>query len=231
MNNLQAEIATGETGALASACRRRRFAAGENPAKRGQILDGAHRVFSRKGFDAAGMADITREAGVSKGTIYVYFDGKDELFEALIERERERMFRDVAAALDTGVTMVERLEAFGRTLTRLLCSETVVNAHRVVIGIAGRKPDIGARFYARGALRGGALLEDFLTRAVAAGQLRACDTHVAAQQFFGLCLAGLFRARLLGFMPDPPTEARIAANVAAALAVFQAAHGIAPTAA
>jgi len=204
----------------------RRFAAGENPAKRGQILDGAQRVFSRMGFDAAGMADITREAGVSKGTIYVYFDGKDELFEALIERERERMFRDVAAALDIGETMVGQLRSFGRALTRLLCSETVINAHRVVIGIAGRKPGIGARFYARGALRGGALLTDFLTRAVAEGRLRPCDTHLAAQQFIELCLAGLFRPRLLGFMPDPPDEARTTANVEAALAVFLVAHGV-----
>lgn len=207
-------------------CRARRFAAGENPAKRGQILDGAHRVFSRMGFDAAGMADITREAGVSKGTIYVYFDGKDELFEALIERERERMFRDVAASLEVGGTTAERLRSFGRTLARLLCSQTVIDAHRVVIGIAGRKPDIGARFYARGALRGGALLEDFLTGAVAGGRLRPCDTHLAAQQFIELCLTGLFRSRLLGFMPDPPDEARISANVEAALAVFLAAHGV-----
>lgn len=50
-----------------------RFAAGEDPAKRRQILDGAKRVFMRMGFDAASMNDVTREAGVSKGTLYVYF--------------------------------------------------------------------------------------------------------------------------------------------------------------
>ena len=41
------------------------------------------------GFDAASMNDITREAGVSKGTIYVYFENKEDLFSAMIEQERD----------------------------------------------------------------------------------------------------------------------------------------------
>ena len=51
---------------------RTRLAAGQDPIKRRQILEGAQLVFMRMGFDAASMNDITREAGVSKGTIYVY---------------------------------------------------------------------------------------------------------------------------------------------------------------
>ena len=54
-----------------------RRVAGQDPVKRQQILDGAKQVFLSVGFDAASMNDITREAGVSKGTIYVYFGGKD----------------------------------------------------------------------------------------------------------------------------------------------------------
>src|SRR5690349_16872873 len=58
---------------------RGRPAAGQDPAKREQILEGARRVFIEMGFDAASMNDITRAAGVSKGTIYVYFANKEEL--------------------------------------------------------------------------------------------------------------------------------------------------------
>lgn len=204
-----------------------RFAAGQHPAKRDQILDGAHRVFSRMGFDAAGMADITREAGVSKGTIYVYFPSKDELFEALMDREREGIFQNIAAALNAPGTPRTRLFAFGVTLTGLLCSESVIRAHRVVIGVAERKPDLAARFYASGAKRGTALLQGFLSEEVAAGRLHTDDTERAAQQYIELCLAGLFRQRLLGYRPATPTEAEIAANVSAALAVFAAAHRMA----
>ena len=74
--------------------RRGRPAAGQDPVKRSQIIEGARRVFIDKGFEAASMNDITREAGVSKGTIYVYFANKEELFEALIEEERGTIFKN-----------------------------------------------------------------------------------------------------------------------------------------
>ncbi len=47
------------------------------------FLDGARRVFFDKGFDGASMDEIARAGGVSKATIYVYFDSKEDLFEAL----------------------------------------------------------------------------------------------------------------------------------------------------
>src|SRR5882672_3719822 len=52
--------------------------------KRRQIIDGACRMFLAQGFDAASMGAIAREAGVSKGTLYVYFKSKEELFEAVV---------------------------------------------------------------------------------------------------------------------------------------------------
>ncbi len=73
-------------------CGRTRLAAGQDPAKRSQILEGAQSVFLRMGFDAASMNDITREAGVSKGTIYVYFNSKEDLFVALCEHYRQTLF-------------------------------------------------------------------------------------------------------------------------------------------
>ncbi len=81
---------------LLESLRRGRPAAGQDPVKRAQIIEGARRVFIDKGFEAASMNDITREAGVSKGTIYVYFANKEELFEALIE-EAEGLLRRAAA--------------------------------------------------------------------------------------------------------------------------------------
>ena len=56
----------------------------DESAKRRQIIDGARAMFLAKGFDAASMNDIARAAGVSKGTLYVYFKHKEELFEAIV---------------------------------------------------------------------------------------------------------------------------------------------------
>jgi AcrR family transcriptional regulator len=55
---------------------------GERPA---QILDAALDVFSQHGYAAAKLDDIAHQAGVSKGTIYLYFASKDELFKALVK--------------------------------------------------------------------------------------------------------------------------------------------------
>ena len=83
--------------------------ADDDSAKRRQIIEGARAVFLAQGFDAASMNDIARKAGVSKGTLYVYFRNKEELFEAITEEQcrmqAERVFvldradHDVAAVL------------------------------------------------------------------------------------------------------------------------------------
>ena len=59
----------------------------DDSAKRRQIVEGARAVFLAQGFDAASMNDIARAAGVSKGTLYVYFKHKEDLFEAIVEQE------------------------------------------------------------------------------------------------------------------------------------------------
>ena len=57
-------------------------------AKRRQIMEGARQVFLSSGFDGASMNDVARAAGVSKGTLYAYFNSKEELFEAIIRAEK-----------------------------------------------------------------------------------------------------------------------------------------------
>src|SRR3984893_11395271 len=52
-------------------------------AKRRQIMSGAQQVFLAQGFDGASMGEIARKAGVSKGTLYVYFESKEQLFEVV----------------------------------------------------------------------------------------------------------------------------------------------------
>jgi len=57
--------------------------------KRHQIMEGARRLFLGQGFDATSMNSIALEAGVSKGTLYVYVKSKEELFEAIADRMPE----------------------------------------------------------------------------------------------------------------------------------------------
>src|SRR5690606_41476277 len=76
-----------------------------------QILEGAQSVFLRMGFDAASMNDITREAGVSKGTIYVYFNSKEDLFVALCEHYRHTMFSELIDTLDRSEEHTSELQS------------------------------------------------------------------------------------------------------------------------
>src|SRR3954447_22684892 len=59
----------------------------DDSSKRRQILEGARKVFMDLGFDGASMGEIARAAGVSKGTLYVYFADKFRLFAAIVEEE------------------------------------------------------------------------------------------------------------------------------------------------
>src|SRR3954470_14093464 len=62
-------------------------AADEDSVKRRQIVDAARSVFLSQGYDAASMGEIARAAGVSKGTLYVYFENKEQLFDAIVMAE------------------------------------------------------------------------------------------------------------------------------------------------
>jgi AcrR family transcriptional regulator len=210
---------------------RRRPSAGNDPVKRQQIIDGARRVFMRLGFDAASMNDITREAGVSKGTIYVYFASKEELFEALVEEERTAIFRNLYETLDNPGDLRSTLTRFGTGLALRITSNKVILAQRVVIGAADRIPELGRRFYERGPKHGHDRLVAFLSKAVERDLLDIRDVTLAAYQLTELCLAGLARQRLFGFRPDAPTQEEVERIASAGVDMFLKTYGTAKLAA
>ncbi|WP_419571119.1 TetR/AcrR family transcriptional regulator [Rheinheimera sp.] len=61
-------------------------------ARRAQVINAASDSFRRKGYHGAGMAEISKTAGMSAGHIYNYFDSKEAIIEAIIERDKEEMF-------------------------------------------------------------------------------------------------------------------------------------------
>ncbi|WFP76874.1 TetR/AcrR family transcriptional regulator [Mesorhizobium sp. WSM4906] len=207
--------------------RKGRPAAGQDPVKRAQIIEGARRVFIDKGFEAASMNDITREAGVSKGTIYVYFANKEELFEALIEEERGTIFKNMYDVLDHADDLRETLVKFGKVLVMKITSAKVIQAQRTVIGASDRIPELGARFYERGPKRGHDKVAAFLNAAVERGLLKIEDVDLAAYQLTDLCLAGLFRQCIFSYRTKAPTQAEIDHVVRSGVNVFLKAYGTA----
>src|SRR3979409_117000 len=118
----------------------------EDSSKRRQIRAGARRVFMDLGFDGASMGEIARSAGVSKGTLYVYFADKNRLFEAIVEEEALEQGK-AAFNFDSARDVTTTLLDFGGAYIQLLCRPRGGSATRTVMAIAERMPEVGRRFY------------------------------------------------------------------------------------
>lgn len=75
-----------------------------------ELMDAAQQLFTRKGFEAATVSDIVRDAGVAKGTFYHYFASKNEMLDAL----RERFTRQFIATLQQAVDSCAAGDSIGR---------------------------------------------------------------------------------------------------------------------
>ncbi|MEZ4400924.1 MAG: TetR/AcrR family transcriptional regulator [Kofleriaceae bacterium] len=95
----------------------------ERAAKRDRILDAAERVFAERGFFAAKVADIAKEAGVADGTIYLYFKNKDDLLITLFESRMERVNALLAEAIAAATSPRDRLRAFVRAYLALIAEQ------------------------------------------------------------------------------------------------------------
>ncbi len=169
--------------------------------KREAILEAATRVFLEAGYAGASMDAITREAGVSKATVYSHFAGKEALFGAIVEARS----RDVLAPLLTTEIRSNEpaatLRAVGNRFLDLIMDGSALALHRLVIAEAVRFPELARVFYENGPERAIRSLASYLSEQAALGRLAIRDPIGAAEQFFSL-LSGYVQARaLLGIAP------------------------------
>lgn len=81
-------------------------------ARREHILDAAELSFARSGFHRCTMQDICREAGISPGALYVYFESKESLIAGIVERDRAKLASELSALADAP-DLLEALAALG----------------------------------------------------------------------------------------------------------------------
>ncbi len=185
----------------------------EGGAKRRQIMDGAWAVFLAAGFDGASMNDVARVAGVSKGTLYVYFDSKEKLFEALIREERSRQAERLAVPFtpEEGEPRAV-LRDFGCRLIEMMARPEHLAHVRTVIAAAAKFPQLGQAFFEAGPAYGAHRLAGYFRRKADEGLLAIDDPERAAWQFLELIQGGKFKA-LLFRMADEITPEEIAETV------------------
>ncbi len=171
-------------------------------ARREQIVEAATRVFAQKGFSRATTREVAREAGVSEGTIYNYFEDKDALLMAILERlnETERRAEDFEEGMATDFRgfleeyLRRRMSLIweNREVFRVVLSEMLVNAEL-------------REFYLRQVVEPTMRIaeEDFRSR-MKQGEVRQTDAPLAMRSVAGAVLGVL----VLGLLGDEEIGSR-----------------------
>lgn len=139
----------------------------------GEIIAAALACFTERGFAATRLDDVARRAGVSKGTLYLYFPNKEELFKAVVRRTIVAKIEQGEALLahspDPAPVLLERFIADWLAVIGTPASAIP----KLILAEAGNFPDL-ARFYLEEVvLRGTALVRKLLQTGVERGEFRA----------------------------------------------------------
>src|SRR6266480_1420294 len=147
-----------------------------------EIVAAALDVFVERGFAAATLYDVARRAGVTKGTIYLYFESKEALLKAVV---RETIVPVIAKgeALAQSFTGSARelFEKLVREYWRLVGETALAGIPKLMMAEAGNFPELARFYYEEVAVRGHRLMAGVLERGVKAGEFRPVDVTVAAK--------------------------------------------------
>jgi len=145
-----------------------------------QILEAALDVFGERGLAGARLDDIARRAGVSKGTIYLYFPNKEELFREVVRAIVVDRLRQAAAEAGEG-DPVDELKRYLRAHWTFVRSPEFQTIFRLVMGELHNFPDL-AEFYGREVVKpANELLAGMIRRGIDRGDFRRVDPVLAAR--------------------------------------------------
>lgn len=147
-----------------------------------EILGAALEVFGELGFARTRLDDVARRAGVSKGTLYLYFDSKDALFRAMVTARLE-------AVLAYAEEFVRGWKGSSSDLLRQFIREYWVTMNRpdklrlskVVLAELSSFPELGKWYYQEVILRTRRVIESILARGIETGEFRSVNTPFTAR--------------------------------------------------
>jgi len=147
-----------------------------------EIISAALEVFSDRGFAATKLEDVARRAGVTKGTIYLYFENKEALFKALIRQT-------IVPVIARGEELVKSFTGSARDLFeqlvreywRLVGETSLVGIPKLMMAEANNFPELARFYYEEVVTRGHRLMASVIERGVKAGEFRPVDVMVAAK--------------------------------------------------
>ena len=206
MQSVQETVTTAAVGSAASLRRRRKD---ERPS---ELVAAALDLFVERGFAATRLDDVAARAGVSKGTLYLYFESKEALFKAVIE---EAIVPLLASAEDviandqgTSIDLLRRLlngwwEQIGAT--------RLAGVPKLIIAEARNFPAVAQYYHDAVIVRGRALLRTLLQRGIERGEFRPLDLETAIDVIYApLMMLVVWRSSLCfcAKETDPATDLR-----------------------
>jgi TetR/AcrR family transcriptional repressor of mexJK operon len=178
--------------------------------KRGAILEAATTLFLRKGYLGTSMDEIAALASVSKQTVYKHFADKERLFSEIVvsavKEASDPVHAEVIDLKESGDVEAD-LRDLARRQLALVMQPRLMQLRRLVIGEAGRFPELGRTFYEQGAQRTVRALAAAFERLAERGILQLDDPALAAAHFNWLIMsAPVNRAMMLGDEEIPTSE-------------------------
>ncbi len=164
--------------------------------RREQIMDAALKVFAQKGFARASNKDVAREAGITPGLIYHYFESKEALLKAIIESRSPAQFVRAFPPEMLALPPKDMLRAFVRRFLEFVEDERFVSLLRVVLAETIYDPNLSP-FGIAAVQEATGFLQEYLAAQMDSGQLRRSDTVLAVEVLMGSLMAFVLRRQLL----------------------------------
>lgn len=160
-------------------------------ARPGEIIDAGMAEFMEKGYAAAKLDQVAKRAGISKGTIYLYYKSKEDLFEAAV---KDRL----TSAVDMVATTAADFEGPTQDLFRIMLTaiyfrlfETDLIAILRILMSEGQKfPELVSLYHRNALSKGIALFRMLLERGIARGEIRPDAATIDPRVLIGPALAG-----------------------------------------
>ncbi|WP_441234488.1 TetR family transcriptional regulator [Bradyrhizobium sp. 930_D9_N1_4] len=173
-------------------------------ARPAEILEAALALFIENGFAATKLTDVAKEAGVAKGTLYLYFDTKEALFRAAV---RHALTDNLGAVEQAAVVAEGSLAALVPKLlqqaaTRIAGSR-VPAILRLVLADGRAFPDLAAIWHEEVVSRMLNLLTGLITAGQARGEIRAGDPKLHAMSIVGPMITGVLYQEMFGDLEKP----------------------------
>ena len=163
-----------------------------------EICAAALAVFAEKGFAAAKLDEIARRAGVSKGTLYLYFKDKEDLFRAVVRDNVSPNIDSVRdAILAADLPFAQLAPMFLARLSAVAGSMPLGAVIKMVIGESGNFPELARVWHDQVVGKALAVLVALIEKAQAKGEVRPGDPRLHAFSLMGPMLMGLIYREVL----------------------------------